>query len=39
MASRVRKIANKVAHDEPVSEGKAFDVLVQTRSVLKGIYR
>jgi hypothetical protein len=39
MASRVRKTANKVVHDEPVSEEKAFDVLVQTRFVLEEIYQ
>ncbi len=38
-ASHVRKTANKVVHDEPVSEGKAFDVLVQSRFVLEEIYR
>src|SRR5437879_1076020 len=38
MASRVRKIANRVVHDEPIGEGQAFEVLVQTRRVLEEIY-
>ncbi len=39
MATRVRKTANRVIHDKPVSEEKAFDVVVRTRSVLKEIYK
>jgi hypothetical protein len=38
MATGVRKIANRVVHDEPIDEGQAFEVLVQTRRVLEEIY-
>lgn len=38
MATRVRKIANRVVHDKPIDEGQAFEVLVQTRRVLEEIY-
>lgn len=38
MATRVRRIANRVVHDEPIAEGQAFEVLVQTRRVLEEIY-
>jgi hypothetical protein len=34
LATRVRKTATRVIHDKPVSEAQAFDVLVQTRTVL-----
>jgi hypothetical protein len=38
MATSVRKTANRVVHDEPIGEGQAFEVLVQTRRVLEEIY-
>lgn len=39
MADDVRKAANKVIHENPISEEQAFDVLVKTRGVLSELYR
>jgi len=39
MASDVRIAANKVIHEEPISEQQAFDVLVKTRGVLEEFYK
>ncbi len=39
MAGEVRVAANKVIHEEPISEQQAFDVLVKTRCVLEEFYK
>ena len=39
MAHEIRKPANKVVHEEPISEREAFDVLLRTRCVLEDLYR
>jgi hypothetical protein len=38
MANQVRAQANKVIHDDPISEQEAFDVLAKTRGVLAELY-
>ena len=38
MAHEVREAANKVIHEEPITEGQAFDILVKTRKVLEELY-
>lgn len=39
MAREVREAANKVIHEEPITEEQAFDALVRTRCVLEELYR
>jgi len=37
-AQDVRRLANKVLHDKPVTDGAAFDCLIQVRAVIGEIY-